>query len=74
MTFIADTSPFADSAGVRALEMWREAAGLVATRWRAYLTAEPQSRSWAFASYVAGLDAEVAAAAEIAASSSSIAA
>jgi hypothetical protein len=58
----------------RALEVWRDAAGLVATRWQAFLEAEPESRPWAFASYVAALDAEEAAAADIAALSSRIAA
>ena len=47
--------------------MWREAASLVSTRWQVFLEAEPESRAWAFASYVAALDAEEAAAAEMAA-------
>ncbi|HEY2436903.1 MAG TPA: hypothetical protein VGH93_06955, partial [Solirubrobacteraceae bacterium] len=50
-----------------ALDRWRAAARLVATRWHALFEAEPESRSWAFASYVAALDDEEAAAAEIAA-------
>jgi hypothetical protein len=58
----------------RAAETWREAASLVATRWRLFLDAEPKSRAFAFASYVAALDAEEAAAAEMAALSSSVAA
>jgi hypothetical protein len=45
-----------------ALEVWREAEQLVSTRWDAFLMAEPESRSFAFASYVAALDAEEAAA------------
>jgi hypothetical protein len=57
-----------------AAEAWREAASLVATRWRVFLDAEPESRAYAFASYVAALDAEEAAAAELATLSSSIAA
>jgi hypothetical protein len=56
------------------LETWREAASVVATRWRLFLDAEPESRAFAFASYVAALDAEEAAAAELAALSSKIAA
>jgi hypothetical protein len=51
----------------RALETWREAADLVSTRWQLFLAAESEGRQWAFASYVAALDAEEAAAAELAA-------
>jgi hypothetical protein len=51
----------------QALDAWREAADLVSTRWRRFLEAEPEGRQWAFASYVAALDAEAAAAAEMAA-------
>lgn len=50
-----------------ALDAWREAADLVATRWQLFLEAESEGRQWAFASYVAALDAEEAAAAEMAA-------
>lgn len=50
----------------RALDEWREAAKLVSTRWQAFLEAGSQTRAWTFASYVAALDAEEAAAAEIA--------
>jgi hypothetical protein len=57
--------------GDQALESWREAASLVRIRWRVFLEADSTSRSWAFASYVAALDAEEAAAAEIAALSPS---
>ena len=49
-----------------ALDAWREAANLVATRWQLFLEAESEGRSWAFASYVAALDAEEAAAADMA--------
>jgi hypothetical protein len=45
---------------------WREAANLVATRWQLFLGAESEGRRWAFASYVAALDAEEAAAAQLA--------
>jgi hypothetical protein len=58
----------------RAHEIWRDAASLVATRWQVFLESEPESRAWAFASYVAALDAEEAAATDMAALSSSIAA
>ena len=58
----------------RALDTWREAASLVAARWRAFGDAEPESRKRAFASYLAALDAEEAAAADMAALPSTIAA
>ena len=50
----------------QAIEVWRDAEALVATRWRAFLEAEPETRRFAFASYVAALDAEEAAATELA--------
>jgi hypothetical protein len=53
-------------AASRALDAWREAADLVAGRWSVYLAVEPEARTFAFASYVAALDAEQAAAAELA--------
>jgi hypothetical protein len=49
-----------------ALGVWRDAEQLVATRWDAFLEAEPETRRFAFACYVAALDAEEAAAAELA--------
>ena len=49
-----------------ALEVWRDAQQLVATRWHAFLEAGPETRRFAFASYVAALDAEEVAAAELA--------
>jgi hypothetical protein len=58
----------------QALNAWREAADLVSTRWQLLLEAEWEGRRWAFASYVAALDAEEAAAAEMAALASPIAA
>jgi hypothetical protein len=51
----------------QALDAWREAADLVSTRWQLFLEAETEGRRWAFASYVAALDAEEVAAAEMAA-------
>jgi hypothetical protein len=50
-----------------ALMEWREAADLVSSRWRTYLDAEPASRPLLFASYLSALDAEEAAAADMAA-------
>jgi len=49
-----------------ALEVWRDAEQLVSTRWDAFLKAEGDAHRFAFASYVAALDAEEAAAAELA--------
>ena len=49
-----------------ALEVWREAEQLVSTRWDVFLAAEPETRRFAFASFVAALDAEEAAATELA--------
>ena len=74
MTWISGTSPVHGPGRSRALQTWRAAAGRVASRWQTYLTAGPESRSWAFASYLAALDAEEAAANEIAARSTFIAA
>ena len=68
------TQAFASRSLARSLEIWREAASLVTTRWRAFLDAEPDNRDWAFAAYVAALDAEEAAAAEMNALSSRLAA
>jgi hypothetical protein len=50
-----------------ALEIWRAAAHLVSGRWERFLHAEPEMRVFAFASYVAALDSEEAAAADLAA-------
>ena len=51
-----------------AMMEWREAAELVSSRWQTFLEAEAESRRWAYASYVAALDAEEAAAADVAVS------
>jgi hypothetical protein len=59
---------------VRTLDAWREAADLVWHRWTTYLAAEPEALTFAFASYMAALDAEEAAAAEIAALAGRVAA
>ena len=61
------TSPPQTRASREALEVWRAAAHLVSARWQTYLDADSQTRRVAFASYLAALDAEEAAAAEVAA-------
>ena len=50
----------------RALGTWREAARVVEIRWRSFVEAGRADRRSAFASYVAALDTEEAAAAEMA--------
>ena len=61
------TNVLAARGQARALDEWREAATLVSTRWQLFLEAESEGRRWAFASYLAALNAEAAAAAEMAA-------
>jgi hypothetical protein len=61
------TQVLAGRGEAQALEAWREAANLVSTRWQLFLEAESEGRRWAFASYIAALDAEEAAAADMAA-------
>ena len=56
------------------LDVWRDAANLVSTRWQLFVEADADGRQWAFASYVAALDAEEAAASDLSAVSSSLAA
>ena len=48
------------------LDVWRVAATLVRMRWEAFLDAPRDSRARAFASYLAALDEEAAAAAQLA--------
>jgi hypothetical protein len=60
------TTTFVAHSRAQALENWRDAAGLARLRWWAFLDADGDDRSRAFAAYVAALDAEEAAAAEIA--------
>lgn len=50
-----------------ALDAWREAANLVSTRWQLFRGAGSDGRQRAFAEYIAALDAEQAAAADMAA-------
>ena len=66
--FSADhiTQVLAARGRAQAHDAWREAANLVSTRWQLFLEAESEGRRWAFASYVAALDAEEAAATELA--------
>jgi hypothetical protein len=59
------TSPKSDRAG-RALEQWRRQARLVARLWETYLAASREDRAAAFGAYIAALDAEEAAATELA--------
>ena len=60
-------SLFAVCGRAQALNEWRDAARLVAARWATFVEAEREARTFAFASYVAALDAEEAAAAQVAA-------
>jgi hypothetical protein len=50
---------------VAAKDRWRDAAGVVSARWDAFLQSEAESRAFAFSSYIAALDAEEAAAADV---------
>jgi len=50
----------------RALDAWRTAERVVQSRWDLFLVADRRSRRTAFAVYVAALDAEAAAAGELA--------
>jgi hypothetical protein len=67
--FSADRSGslFAVCSQAQVLNEWRDAARLVAARWATFVEAEREARTFAFASYVAALDAEEAAAAQVAA-------
>jgi hypothetical protein len=57
----------------RALDTWRDAELLVKVRWNTFLEANRASRPGAFAAYVAALDAEAAAAGELAHAHSNLA-
>ena len=65
---------FATRGRAEIVETWRAAARRVATSWQVFLESDPENRAWAFASYVAALDAEEAAASDLGALSSSLAA
>jgi hypothetical protein len=60
------TRPQQSRLRLEALETWRAAARLVSERWERFLGAEPEMRIFAFASYIAALDSEEAAAADLA--------
>jgi hypothetical protein len=64
---MSKTSPLTSNSNNQALEDWRDAADIAGVRWQIFLEADAESRPWAFARYVAALDAEEAAAAELAA-------
>ena len=57
-----------------ALDTWRDAELLVQLQWDTFLEADSESRRDAFAAYVAALDAEAAAAGELAHAHSDLAA
>jgi hypothetical protein len=57
-----------------ALETWRAAADRVSARWDRFVHAAPEMQVFAFASYVAALDCEEAAAADLAALAQPVAA
>ena len=59
---------------LEALEAWRAAAHVVSVRWDRFLHAEAEMRVFAFASYVAALDSEEAAAADLSVLAGSVAA
>jgi hypothetical protein len=62
---------FAPDVRAQTLATWREAASLVRARWQAFVEADSKSRGRAFEVFVAALDAEEAAAIEMAALSPS---
>jgi hypothetical protein len=61
------TRPPRTHASREAGHVWRAVAHLVSIRWQAVLDADAETRPFAFASYFAALDAEEAAAADLAA-------
>jgi hypothetical protein len=68
MTFLIrpGTPRYQAQVQARALDTWRDAEELVQLRWDTLLEAEGASRPGAFAAYVAALDAEAAAAGDLA--------
>ena len=64
--FTSTTDEFVIDAHYEALVKWRDAENLVRDRWETFLHAERAGRRLMFASYVAALDAEEAAAHEFA--------
>jgi hypothetical protein len=66
--FSANLIPMSSpSARAQAMAEWREAASVVRARWESFIEADGEGRAWGFALYVAALDGEEAAAAEVAA-------
>lgn len=68
MTFLTrpGAPPYQARLQARALDTWRDAELLVQLRWDTFLEADRESRLGAFAAYVAALDAEAAAAGDLA--------
>jgi len=66
--FLSDrkTASWLSPSTPRGLEVWWAAERLVYDRWQLFLDAEPRLRGFAYWSYLAALDAEEAAAAEMA--------
>ena len=75
MTFLIRPGAPLHEAGLQggALAVWRDAELLVRLRWDEFLAAGRASRRGAFAAYVAALDAEAAAAGELAGARSDLA-
>jgi hypothetical protein len=69
MTFLIrpETPRCEEPLRTRALDAWRMASSLVSARWDLYKAAERGARAAAFAAYVAAVDHEADAAAELAA-------
>jgi hypothetical protein len=62
----AKTARPTDDPHASALDEWRTAAQLVSERWDAYRSAGPEGGATAYRAYLAALDAEEAAAGELA--------
>jgi hypothetical protein len=67
MAFLRSAAPCsADEVYSRALDSWRDASQAASDTWQLYLTTRRASRASAFGAYVAALDAEEAAAGDLA--------
>jgi hypothetical protein len=67
MAFLRDAAPcLADEVYPRALDSWRDASQAASDKWQLYLMTGSASRASAFGAYVAALDAEEAAADDLA--------
>ena len=64
-TSISDLSFHRNRQLANAKAKWRQAATIVSMRWDTFLRSETESRTFAFKSYLAALDAEEAAAADV---------